>query len=159
MKLQSGSPAPTETWWTEHGEQSTAVPAPGSRANILTFEIKGSTSALAGKHTDFDRLMDELESDPKNSQDLAEAGTWVARTFYPGDRTIRTARLEKGLSQKKLAVLLGTSQPHVATMEKGCVDLMMSTAIKLCAILEIEMNELPEMLDRQKSITESKGKK
>ncbi|MNW15602.1 helix-turn-helix protein [compost metagenome] len=67
--------------------------------------------------------------------------------------------MEKGLSQKRLADLLGTSQPHVATMEKGCVDIMMSTAIKLCAILEIEMNELPEMLDRQKSITESKGKK
>lgn len=160
MKLQSESLILTETWWTDHGVKTRHQAQPGTpKAKVFTFEIKGSSSALAVKHTAFDALLAELDGDPKSAQEMSEARSWVGDSFYGSERTIKAARLKKGLSQKQLADVLKTSQPHVATIEKGCVDLMMSTAVKLCEVLDIEMNDLPQMLETQKAITEGKVKK
>ncbi|WP_282372936.1 helix-turn-helix transcriptional regulator [Pseudomonas sp. PS02290] len=160
MKLQAESLILTETWWTDRGVKARHQAEPGSpQAKVFTFEIKRPPSSLAGRHSAFDDLLAELESSPASAPEMSEARTWVADRFYQGEQTIKAARLKKGLSQKQLASALNTSQPHVATIEKGCVDLMMSTAVKLCEVLGIEMNDLPRMLEAQKAMTEGKGKK
>ncbi len=104
--------------------------------------------------------MAELESDPNNAVELAEAGAWVADTFFKEDgETLRTARLRKGYSQKQLAERLGTSQPHIANLEKGGGDVMLSTAQKLCEALDIQFGDLPKMIERQREIQAQKERK
>jgi DNA-binding transcriptional regulator YiaG len=109
-----------------------------------------AVTQLAQQHNDFDALMAELEADPANAQELAEASTWVADTFYAHEgATVRTARLRKGLSQVQLSVILETSQAQVAKIESGRVDLQHSTLIKLAQALDVDANTLFSLLEAQ----------
>lgn len=102
-------------------------------------------------------LMAELEADDSNRAELAEAGSWVSEAFYKDDGdTLKNARLRLGLSQKQLALAIGTSQPHVANLERSGGDIMLSTGVKLCAALNIDFGKLPEMIDRQRAINANK---
>lgn len=148
----------TKPWSTEHGDSV----APTSRTTsltgaVITAKFSALSPNLASEHQDFDALAAELEADPQNASELAVAGSWAADLLYPGEKdTLRTARLRKGLSQKQLAVMIGTSQPHIANLEKSGNDVMLSTAQKLCAALDIDFGRLPEMIDRQRAINAQK---
>ncbi|PYD13576.1 hypothetical protein DND58_14290 [Pseudomonas syringae pv. pisi] len=151
-------PVPTENWSTTSGEASPPPARTTSNVGaVLALKFSPPTPNHNSKHTDFDNLLAELEADPRNAQDMADAGAWASDFLYPGEaETLRTARLRKGLSQKQLASLIGTSQPHIANLEKSGNDVMLSTAVKLCAALDIEFGCLPGMIDRQRSINSQK---
>lgn len=144
-----------------HGE-ATAPPAktaskPGA---VLTRSFHTVALRFADDNKDFDALAAELESEPANAAELAEAGAWAADLLYPGEtETLKTARLRKGLSQKQLAKMIGTSQPHIANLEKSGTDVMISTAQKLCAALEVDFGKLPEMIQRQREMNAQKDVK
>ena len=105
---------------------------------------------MAQKHTEFDDLLAELERDPKSAEELAEGARWVGKEFYSGDGlTIKTARLRKGYSQQQLATILGTSQPHIASIERGQKEIYLSTAVKLCEVLGVSLEDLPAMIRQQ----------
>lgn len=129
-----------------------------ARVHVATFKVKVST--LAATHTDFDALEAELESDGTLQHEMAEAGSWVAERLYPGQQnTIKTARLRKGLSQKQLATLIGTSQPHIANIEKGHVGVMFETVERLCESLGITPNDFQVLTANQKAINSDKDAK
>jgi len=88
---------------------------------------------------------------------LEEGRRWVARTFYgeEGD-TVRTLRLRKGWSQTRLAEALGTSQSHVARIERGTENLTIETCRKLGMVLDVDMNTLDAMLRRQEVLARAK---
>ncbi|MFC0709233.1 helix-turn-helix transcriptional regulator [Azorhizophilus paspali] len=160
IRSQSASQQLIERWWTGTGEENQPTPSGSSPPRIATFEVSVPSSSISKKHTAFDALLMELESDPSNAQDLAEAGAWVADNFYKDDgETLKTARLRKGLSQKQLASLIGTSQPHIATLESGRVEPNISTAQKLCEVLNLNFGDIPAILERQKALNSQKGKK
>lgn len=118
------------------------------RPLVQTFSV----TALSLKHNDFDAFMAELEADPANAQALADAGAWIADTFYAEEsETIRTARLRKGLSQKQLAAALETSQAQIAKLESGRVDPQYPTMLKLMNALDLDANRLFAMLANQAS--------
>lgn len=151
MKSPYASQQRTNGSSTTDGDLGRTGSAP---AKVLTFSIPAISTDLARKHTAFDALMDHLENDPENSEDLAAASRWVAEKFYADEgETLRTARLKRGLSQKQLAALLGTSQPHVANLEKGTTDPLFSTVTKLCEALSIDINSVQSMLEKQRSAT------
>jgi len=104
--------------------------------------------------------MAELEADPANAEDLVEAGHWVAETLYgkEGD-TVKSARLKKGLSQKQLADIIGSSQPHIANFEKGTQDPHFSTAKKISEALDVSLDALFEMLETQRNLNHAKVSK
>lgn len=109
-----------------------------------------AVTQLSQEHNDFDALMAELEADPANARELAEASSWVADTFYATEgATVRTARLHKGLSQVQLSVMLETSQAQVAKIESGRVDPQHSTLIKLARALDVDANTLFNLLAAQ----------
>lgn len=84
----------------------------------------------------------------------------MADRFYAGEaETLKTMRLRKGYSQTQLAKLIGTSQPHVANLERSQGDVMFSTAEKICEALEISMDVFQMMLKRQREINASRGRK
>ena len=153
----SESPHLTGRWSTANGSDLPPVKTETRRGlvHVGTFSVK--PSSLAEAHQDFDSLALELESDASNSADLAKAGAWVAERFYPGEQnTVRTARLRKGLSQKQLAAVAGTSQPHISTIEKGSVNVMFDTVLRLCSALDITPNDFQAMIQNQKDINTQK---
>ncbi|QHD05504.1 hypothetical protein PspR76_07080 [Pseudomonas sp. R76] len=102
----------------------------------------------------------ELESDDSNREGLAAAAVWVADRFYPDEQnTVRTVRLRRGLSQKQLATIIGSSQPHVANIEKGSVNVMFNTVLRLCDALVITPNDFQCMIENQQKINARKEPK
>jgi transcriptional regulator with XRE-family HTH domain len=83
---------------------------------------------------------------------LAEARTELSEELLlDGASTLRTMRLQKGLSQTKLAAMLGTSQSHVARIERGTENVSIQTCRKLREALGVDMNALNEALLRQEA--------
>lgn len=152
------SQALTKPWSTEHGDSAPpAVRTTSITGAVITAKFRAISTNLETEHLDFDALTAELEADPRNKAELEAAGNWAADFLYPGEEsTLRTARLRKGLSQKQLAAMIGTSQPHVANLEKSGNDIMLSTAQKLCEALDIDFGRLPAMIDRQRALNAQK---
>lgn len=104
-----------------------------------------------------DDLVSKFEASDKGRAALARGRAWVAKEFYSGDGdTIRTLRLNRGMSQADLADRLGTSQSHVARIERGTENLLIGTCRRLCEALGIDMNTLNEALKRQETIWTAK---
>lgn len=56
---------------------------------------------------------------------------------------IRNTRLQKGWSQKKLADKASLTQSHISQIEKGEVDIRLSSLIELARALELELMFVP----------------
>lgn len=112
---------------------------------------------IPARHTTIRDLVGQWEQDPNKRSMLEEGRRWVARTFYgeEGD-TVRTLRLRKGWSQTRLAEALGTSQSHVARIERGTENLTIETCRKLGMVLDVDMNTLDAMLRRQEVLARAK---
>ncbi len=105
-------------------------------------------------------LVAEWEKDDKRRKTIEEARGWFADTFHIEDGdTVRTLRLRKGWSQVHLAKELGTSQSHIARIERGTENLAIDTCRRLCGVLGIDMNTLDQALRRQEVIAQAKAKR
>lgn len=93
-----------------------------------------------------------IEKDPEKSRALVNARKWVGEAIYGHEAaTLKAYRLNLGLSQNDLALLINSSQSHVARIERGTENLHIETCRKLCAALKIDMNHLNELLFNQES--------
>lgn len=118
------------------------------------------TSEAAELHTEFDAFMADLEKDPAHAAGFAEARTWVADSFYAEDGvTIRTIRLRAGLTQKQLAIAIGTSQPQIAKIESGRLDPALSTCKRLSHALGVSLDVISDAMERQAVLNVDKESK
>lgn len=129
--------------------------------NCLVYEFTDYTAPAPpppAKHTRFDQLLAQWENDNQRQASREEARRWLADAFYGEDGdTVRTVRLRKGWSQARLAQEMGTSQSHVARIERGSDTLSIDTCRRLCQALNVDMNALDAMLRRQEAIFQSKA--
>jgi transcriptional regulator with XRE-family HTH domain len=58
-------------------------------------------------------------------------------------RTLKEARENKGLSQRALSAKAGVPQSHISKIEKGAVDLRLSSLIELARVLDLELTLVP----------------
>ncbi len=65
-----------------------------------------------------------------------------AGLFLKIGRSIREARIKKGLSQKELALNAGMKQPDVSMIEEGRKNITLGTLMRLCKILKIKRIEM-----------------
>nr|DAP27544.1 MAG TPA: Helix-turn-helix XRE-family like protein [Caudoviricetes sp.] len=64
--------------------------------------------------------------------------------MFLGDK-IRKMRLEKGMTQKELAGLIGCTGPHITHVEKRQRDTInLNTACRIANVFEISIDELVE---------------
>lgn len=97
-----------------------------------------------------DSLISKLES--ASPEGMQEARKWAADALYKNEAfTVRSLRLRAGLSQAELGKRIGSSQPHVARIERGTEDIQLSTFRKLAAALALEPNELDQALRNQEA--------
>lgn len=107
---------------------------------------------------DIDDWVAELEQDGEWRAALAEGRQWVADTFYAGEGdTVCALRLRKGLSQAGLAALMGTSQSHIARIERGREDVALSTLRRLSDALGVTLDALDQALRRQTALARAKS--
>jgi DNA-binding Xre family transcriptional regulator len=59
-------------------------------------------------------------------------------TFRAIGMKIREARIQKGLSQKQLALQVGMKQPDISSIEEGKKNITLFTLTRLCKVLGIE---------------------
>lgn len=56
---------------------------------------------------------------------------------------LRAARQARGLSQRALSQMSGVPQGHISKIEKGAVDLRLSSLIELARVLDLELTLVP----------------
>ena len=56
---------------------------------------------------------------------------------------LRDARKRKGISQRKLSALSGVPQSHISKIEKGSVDLRVSSLMEISRALDLELALVP----------------
>lgn len=110
-------------------------------------------------HTSIGELVEQWGADDQMHTALEKGRRWVADSFYGEDGdTVRTLRLNAGWTQSRLAAMLGTSQSHVARIERGTENLTIETCRKLAKALNVDLNTLDQALKRQELVVRSRSK-
>jgi ribosome-binding protein aMBF1 (putative translation factor) len=123
-------------------------------AKVITPDFDGYVGKkvkIPDNHSSFDELIQEWEQ--QDQKKVKEARAWLVDAFYTEDGdTIKTIRLRKGWSQTQLADAIGSKQPHIVRIERGTENVVFHTMLKLCNVLEIDMNTLAKALCRQEEL-------
>jgi ribosome-binding protein aMBF1 (putative translation factor) len=92
-----------------------------------------------------------LERNPARAAALSRArqrlGAWIAEEMP--DKGLAALRMKAGLSQAKLADLMGTQQSNISRWEKTPGDMQHSTMKKLAQMLGVSTNEVVDAIERQ----------
>ncbi|MEX0782959.1 MAG: helix-turn-helix transcriptional regulator [Dehalococcoidia bacterium] len=85
-------------------------------------------------HTTWSQLREQRTREPGFAEAYGQA-----ELAYELGRRVRELRQARGLSQRQLAVLIGTSQPAIARLEMGGTNPRMNTLARLSAALGAEL--------------------
>ena len=94
---------------------------------------------LPADFIDVDTLIEQAEAHPLTKEAIAAGRKAVAENYYAADApSLPYYRLQKGWSQKELAMRVGTSQSHIARIEAGDIDLQVSTLQRLAVAFDVQ---------------------
>jgi len=99
---------------------------------------------------DIDAVVETLEREPHRRAALKGARQRLAGKLESKVGGLATLRLRRGLSQKQLADAIGTSQPHIARIEKGRDNVLLATANQLARALGVTLDEVNAALGFEK---------
>lgn len=124
----------------------------------IVFRIESylpAESAAPEKYITIGDLTAKWDKHESRRAAMEEARRWAAteRIKKDGD-SVKTYRLKNGWSQVQLAQAIGTSQPHIARIERGTENLTIDTCRRLAEALGVDMNTLDQALRRQQHIAE-----
>ena len=128
------------------------------KCKVFLFEqYNGEKAPTPPQHMAIGDLIATWDKDANRKAALEEARRWVNESFH-GDEgdTVRTFRLRKGWSQTRLSQEIGTSQSHIARIERGTENITIETCRKLCQALEIDLTSLDQALQHQEEIARIK---
>lgn len=130
---------------------------PESQAdNVLAIVDRVVHAPLPTGYREIDDIVRTRENNPRHAAALARARQRLA-THIEDDAqktTIASLRLKVGLSQAKIAELLGNSQSSYSLIESGRrTDILHSTFEKLAAIFRVSRDELADALENTKEKT------
>lgn len=148
--------APASTFETVIGDRDvrTAVESGPSKARVFFLEAYShQAEPIPDRHVSVGALIDRWSTDPARNAALVRARGWLADvTNVANGDTVRTLRRRKGLSQSQLAEAIGTSQPHIARIERGTDNVTIDTCRRLASALGIDLNTLDAALRRQEAV-------
>ena len=94
---------------------------------------------LPPNFVDIDTLVEQAATDPVAKVAIADGRKAIAENYYGAEpRSLAYFRLQKGWSQKELAMRVGTSQSYIARVEAGDIDPQVSTLRRLATALEVQ---------------------
>ena len=68
----------------------------------------------------------------------------MAYTIEDISKALKTARKNKGISQRDLAKLVDVPQSHISKIENGAVDLRLSSLVEIARALDLELTLIPK---------------
>ena len=153
MNLPSESSVRTKN--SEH-QFGTSTPQTTSAPNVCKiFQIDRNRQQIAStpkKHIAIGDLVSKWTKDPEKQTALENARRWLSDDLLKDEAiTVRTYRLKQGWSQLQLAQAIGSSQPHIARIEKGTENLTIDTCRRLATALGLDMNTLDLALRHQEA--------
>jgi DNA-binding XRE family transcriptional regulator len=152
QKLAELLPA-TTTLWPMDGADLANVQTPTSRFKECQIHYLPDPAPVLHPGDGFISHDELLTSLGLEDSDLSDSRRWASDVLY-GDEpvTLKKLRLQRGLSQAKLAELIGSKQSHISRIERGTEDISKSVMRKLRDALEIDMNTLDAALSAQEAL-------
>lgn len=123
-----------------------------SKCQILNYvERVPAVDPTPERNVEVGELIARWEADPEKGGAIASARRQLAETLFVEEPTsVRTLRLRMGLSQQQLADQIGTSQSHIARIERGANCLHLDTFRRLASALRVDLNTLgAALIDRR----------
>lgn len=118
-----------------------------TESNIYRILVVSNEVTIPDAYFSIDSLVQTHEQDVGRAAALAAARKRLAKALEVDSKpTLASLRLHRGLSQAKLATLMGTSQPRLSRIECGLDDVHFKTFEKFVAILEFSRDEIAEAL-------------
>ncbi len=128
-----------------------ALVNPGSKAdNVLSIVENIVHAPLPAGYREIDDIVRVHESNPRHAAALARARQRLATHIEDVTQkpTVASLRMKAGLSQAKVAELLGNSQSSYSLIESGRrTDILRSTFEKLIVIFQVSRDKLADALD------------
>ncbi|MFK4075183.1 helix-turn-helix domain-containing protein [Ectopseudomonas khazarica] len=106
--------------------------------NVRAVEVENKASSSYIDADDFERQL--ISEDAAFAKNLLRARQKLGKVL--GAQGLKAIRLNAGLSQLQLAELIGTSQPHIARLEKAPQNMQLDTAVKLSHALSIDLKDI-----------------
>jgi ribosome-binding protein aMBF1 (putative translation factor) len=109
----------------------TAITKPGNIIVVQIAEWETPNFGLPPRTSPLDKVVAQYETDPKRRTALHKARAQLAGSLSQSkQKTLRTYRLEKGLSQAALALEIGSTQAQIARIESGKQDVQIGTVVR-----------------------------
>lgn len=164
MTSPAASSRPTKTYSrtvSATGVEAAVATSDAQSCVVLSLETHPKLQVtVPAKHRRMSSITKSWEKDETRRKAMEEARQWIGETFHGDDGdTVRTLRLRKGWSQTQLAEAIGTSQSHVARIERGDQNLAIQTCRRLSDVLGIDMNTLDRALRQQETLALAKVEK
>lgn len=151
---------PTKTFNLTVSASGVAAVATSDAQSCVVLSLESHPKlqvTVPAKHRRMSDITKTWAKDESRRKAMEEARQWVGETFHGNDGdTVRTLRLSKGWSQTQLAEAIGTSQSHVARIERGDQNLAIQTCRRLSDVLGIDMNTLDHALRQQETLALAK---
>lgn len=129
---------------------SSAVPAAPQtrRADIVQWEdcFRPQDVPVPEGFEEIDAYIEARERDATQRDALSAARRRISARLPASKTTLAKLRLSKGMSQKRLATAIGTSQPHIARIENGRDNVLLSTANQLARALGVSLDVINSAL-------------
>lgn len=104
----------------------------------------GDRPAEKGFHS-IDAILEKMKASG-GGEEIAEARKKLAGVYSKDGMTIKSLRLERGLSQAELAEAAGTNQYIVSCYERGKHEMLFTTMEKFAGALGVDLNTLGEAI-------------
>lgn len=118
---------------------STSIREASSSAQVIVCDFNAPRPLPLANTVSVESLVAEFESESEMKEQLAQARRSLSSTMYADEpETLSALRLAAGLSQAQLAHEVGTSQPHIARIERGQTDPSTDLIARIARALEID---------------------
>ena len=127
---------------------------PGTEAsNVIVIIESVINTPLSQDYTEIDQVVAKSENNPRRAAALARARGRIAAKLNESGApvTLASLRLRAGLSQSKVASLIGNSQSSYSLIESGQRgDIFLSTSKKLASLFGVSLDEVAEAIENSK---------
>lgn len=128
-------------------------------SSVLRFvfsKAMPSTEVLQETKTelsDFDQLLADLRSDKEFNEHFQSSVKEIGAEHFSSEKSLRSLRMSKGLTQTDAAKLLETSQSNIARIENSTsLDIKAITVIKLADLYDVSEQEIINILKSNENV-------
>ena len=139
--LPRTTPSSSDEWLTKQVNQGASTAT--ATTSVYRVVLPRLHDVLPAGFYAIDDVVSRQERHPKRLEAIRAARRKLALEIADDTGgSLQKLRLAKGLSQTELAVMVGTTQSHIARIESGRSDVQVGTLNRLANALDVEAGEL-----------------